>query len=89
MGKEDIRGMNLNKDSHISIDDIVKTKEGSIVSRVPPSIFKVSCFFRLKINIPFANENLMAWESYGWALSLPEDLKAFFFLIELLLNPLL
>ena len=41
------------------------------------------------MNIPFANENLMAWESYGWALSLPEDLKAFFLLIELLLNPLL
>ena len=40
------------------------------------------------MNIPFANENLMT-PSYVWALSLPEDLKAFFFLIELLLNPLL
>ena len=48
MTKEDIRGINLNKDSHISIDEIVKTKEGSIVSRAPPSIFKVSCFFRFE-----------------------------------------
>ena len=78
MAKKDIRGMNLNKDSHISIDDIVKTKEGSIFSRAPPSIFKVSCFFRLKMNIPFTNEYSMTWESFGWALSLPEDLKAFF-----------
>ena len=37
----------------------------------------------LKMNIPFANEYSMAWESFGWALSLPEDLKAFPFLIEL------
>ena len=43
----------------------------------------------LKMNSPLANEYSMAWESFVWALSLPEDLKAFIFLIELELSPLL
>ena len=81
MTKGDIRGINLNKDSHISIDEIVKTKAS--FQEHPHLFLKYFVSSDLKMNIPFANEYSMAWESFGWALSLPEDLKAFPFLIDL------